>query len=86
MLWVLIRSTSVKIYLSNQDLFAQKMTFFLSVKEIYVVDTHLKCLSEALLISTQNQFSSRNKKKYSSRNLDGLLSYCYKVLVPGQVK
>ena len=37
--------------------------FYISM-QTYVVVSHLKCLAEALLISTHNMFAWRNKKKY----------------------
>ena len=44
----------------------------------YVVGTHQKCLTKALLMSTHNMFSVRKKKKYLPKTiLSTSMLYCY---------
>ena len=71
----------VKIHLSNQDLLARKLSFFLFLKENICCGYSLEAPHwGASNEYPQHMFSVRNKK-----NLDTLFSYIYELLVPGQV-
>ena len=78
----------VTIHLSNQDLLAQKLRFFLIFKKKKKKKKkHILCVlirSASVLMSTHSMFSSRNKINIY-HNLVTLLSFSYQVLVPGQV-
>ena len=74
----------VKIHLSNQDLFAQKLTFFIFLEDnichVYSLEVPRLGTSDEYL---HHVFSLTYKIKSMSHNLATLRSWCYAVLVPG---